>query len=160
MALTQLIREQNRLLQQLAESESANPSSALLPEPKSKQKKWKSGDLLSHWHDAKEKQSPDLEENRSLKARSTVNHMTMLLEFIGGEDSLNSDDHTKSVLEQLERLRNDLSPSSWNDLSQTMHLCSQSHLFSLCNSIQYDHPSAGEEQPSIGFVWFVLSIYL
>lgn len=152
MALVQLITEQNRLLQQLVESESADPRLELLPEPGSRQKKWESEDLLPQWHDG--------EEDRATAARKVFEYMEMLLQLFRGEDSLNPDDHRESVLEQLHRLRKDLSPPSWRALTRTMNLSRQSPLFSLCNSTRYDHPSAVEEQSTIGFFWFVLSISL
>lgn len=148
MQLIQLVREQNRLLQQLVENEPANAmesepsnaSSASLPEPKYSQKQWELKDVLSHW-----------DTDIKLEARGAFNIMRRYLIHFDDGSYVTPGDHKMRVIDQLGNLNANLSSISGSP--------SRGGLFSRCNSIEYRHQrTEDEEQPSMGSVWFVSSI--
>lgn len=144
-ALIQLLIEQNRLLRQLVERDTANDDSysALVPDPEYTRKEWWTLDeLQSRWGN----------ENL-LKSASRLFDRVRYYQWIKGISKGLDRENYESSDAQLERLSEVFSPITSNrDLERRT-------MFSRCNSTEYYHPQTEDGKlPSVGSVWFVLLI--
>lgn len=142
--LIQLLIEQNQLLRQLVERESASDDShsALVPEPEYTRKEWwDMNELQSRWNN----------ENVLKSANRLFDWVRYYLCIKGRSKGLDRESYESRGDAQLERLSELFSPIN-RDLEKRIML-------SRCNSTEYYHPQTEDGKlPSTGSVWFVLLI--